>query len=279
MPSSNTEATSLEGLHILVTGSTDGIGAVTAEELGRAGAIVYVHGRNADKIERTLASLRERGVNAPRGFRADLASLADTAKLAKQIVAQVPQLDVLINNAGIGTGGSRSQREISQDGFELRFAVNYLATFVLTRNLIAAGRIPRAVIHVSSIGQEDLDFDDLMLERHYSGVSAYCRSKLAQILFAFDLAESHPRIKTHALHPGTYLDTNMVRQAGVRPLGSAGEGADAILFVTRHALSDSPNGLYFDQQRTARPLPQAYDRTARARLRKASEELAAPFLS
>ncbi|WP_394842410.1 SDR family NAD(P)-dependent oxidoreductase [Pendulispora brunnea] len=273
--------TSLEGLHILITGSTDGIGAVTAEELGRAGAIVYVHGRNAEKIERTLASLRGHGINAPRGFQADLASLEETAKLAERIVAEVPQLDVLINNAGVGTGdqtGKRGQREISQDGFELRFAVNYLAPFVLTRNLIAAGRIPRAVIHVSSIGQEDIDFDDLMLEQHYSGTSAYCRSKLAQILFTFDLAESHPAIKTHALHPGTYLDTNMVRKAGIRPLGNAGEGADAILFVTRHALSDGPNGLYFDQQRTARPLPQAYDRTARTRLRKVSEELAAPFL-
>jgi len=272
--------TSLRGLHILVTGSTDGIGAITAEELARAGAVVYVHGRNADKIERTLASLRGLAANAtpPGGaFQADLASLADTAKLAEQVAAKVPQLDVLINNAGIGT---RGPREISKDGFELRFAVNYLAPFVLTRNLIASGRgtIPHAVINVSSIGQADLDFDDLMFERDYSSTSAYCRSKLAQILFTLDLAESHPAIKTHALHPGTYLDTNMVRKAGVRPLGPAKDGADAILFVTRHALSDGPNGLYFNRQHTARALPQAYDHAARARLRKASEEFAAPFM-
>ncbi|WP_394827194.1 SDR family NAD(P)-dependent oxidoreductase [Pendulispora albinea] len=266
----------LRGQHILVTGATDGIGALTADALARAGSIVYPHGRNAEKVERTVASLRAHGgaAIAPRGFVADLASLEETARLARE----VPQLDVLINNAGIGTGGSRGVRETSRDGHELRFAVNYLAPFLLTRNLIAQGRAPKVVINVSSIGQEEIDFDDPMLERGYSGSSAYCRSKLAQILFTFDLAETHPTIKTHALHPGTYLDTNMVRGANIRPLGPARDGADATLFVLNHALENGPSGQYFNQQHLARPLDQAYDRTARKQLRSLSERLTAPYL-
>ncbi|HWL88645.1 MAG TPA: SDR family NAD(P)-dependent oxidoreductase [Polyangiaceae bacterium] len=277
-PSQPSES-ALEGLHVLVTGSTDGIGRHTAESLVRAGSIVHVHGRSADKIERTVAALEKekKGARVPRGFLADLASLEETAGLARKIVEEVPRLDVIIHNAGIGTAGKA--RETSRDGYELRFAVNYLAPFLLTRNLIAAGRAPRALINVSSIGQEELDFDDLMSERHYSGISAYCRSKLAQILFTFDVAETHPELKTHALHPGTYLDTNMVRRAGVQPLGSPAEGADATVFVLRHALSDGPSGLYFDQQRPSRAHPQAYDRAARERLRKASENLTAEFLT
>ena len=270
---------SLHGLRILVTGSTDGIGALTADALARAGSIVYVHGRNAEKVDRTITSLRAHSSkeNAPRGFLADLASLEETARLAREVAAEVPPIDVLINNAGIGTGGSQGTRETSRDGYELRFAVNYLAPFLLTRNLIAAGHTSRAVINVSSIGQEEIDFDDLMLENHYSGMSAYCRSKLAQILCTIDIAETYPGVKCHALHPGTYLDTNMVRRANVRPLGPASRGADATIFVLNHALGTGQSGLYFNQEKPTRAHAQAYDRVARERLRAISERLTAPF--
>ncbi len=281
MSTTNESRASLEGLHAVVTGATDGIGARTAEALTRAGSIVYVHGRNADKIARSTDALQKiRKGNPvlagaePRGFQADLASLEETARLAREIAEAIPKLDVLVNNAGVGTSGGR---DLSRDGYELRFAVNYLAPFVLTRNLIRLGRAPRAVINVSSIGQAEINFNDLMLEHQFSGTTAYCRSKLAQILFTIDLAEQYPAIKTNALHPGTYLDTNMVRRAGVRPLGEPTEGADAILFVLQRAL-EGESGLYFDQKREARAHAQAYDRVARQRLRKASEELAQRFL-
>jgi len=263
----------MASMHILVTGSTDGIGSATAEALVRTGHVVYIHGRNADKVARKVAT------GAARGFVADLASLEETARLAREVAEAVPELDVLINNAGVGTGGRAGQRETSRDGYELRFAVNYLAPFLLTRNLLARGLPRRAVINVSSIGQEPLDFDDPMLERSYSGASAYCRSKLAQVMFTIDLASQYPQIKTHALHPGTYLDTNMVRTAGVTPFGPPERGADSILAVLQEALADGPSGRYFDEDRPSRANPQAYDPTARHHLRTLSEKLTTAFLT
>ena len=143
---------------------------------------------------------------------------------------------MLINNAGVGTAGETKDRELSRDGYELRFAVNYLAPFLLTEELLARGLPRRAIINVASAGQEPLDFDDLMTERDYSGMRAYCRSKLALIMMSFDLAELNAALQVHALHPGTYLDTAMVRKAGIRPLGPASRGGQSILGVLSTAL-------------------------------------------
>ena len=152
---------SLEGKNILVTGSTDGIGLLAAESLVRAGAVVWVHGRDAEKVERSAQTLSRFGARA-RGFVADLASLEQTSGLARKVAADVPELDVLVNNAAVGFGSDRQRRELSHDGFELRFAVNYLAPFLLTELLLEQWLPSRAVINVSSIGQEPLDFSDLM---------------------------------------------------------------------------------------------------------------------
>ena len=119
---------------------------------------------------------------------ADLASLAEVRSLADAVRRDADRLDALVNNAGIGTSGSK--RELSADGFELRFAVNYLAGFLLTRLLLPmlTSRTSARIVNVSSAGQQAIDFSDVMLARGYSGVRAYCQSKLAQILFTFDLA-------------------------------------------------------------------------------------------
>jgi NAD(P)-dependent dehydrogenase (short-subunit alcohol dehydrogenase family) len=116
---------------------------------------------------------------------ADFSSLAEVRHLVRQ---QCDRLDILINNAGIGSGGSAGKRETSQDGHELRFAVNYLAGFLLTRVLLPLLMLgkPARIVNVSSLGQHPIDFDDVMLTRGYSGSRAYAQSKLAQIMFTFD---------------------------------------------------------------------------------------------
>src|SRR5215470_5361231 len=129
---------------------------------------------------------------------------------------------------GIGTAGARPT---SAEGFELRFAVNYLAGFLLTLLLLPLikNSAPARIVNVSSAGQQPIDFGDVMLTRGYSGTRAYCQSKLAQIMFTIDLGAvlEHTGVTATCLHPATYMDTSMVRRAGVRPLVE--EGALAIL--------------------------------------------------
>src|SRR4030095_16807279 len=129
--------------------------------------------------------------------------------------------------------GDRPGRQTSQDGHELRFAVNYLAGFLLTRLLLplVTASAPARIVNVSSAGQQAIDFDDVMLTRGYSGVRAYCQSKLAQILFTIDFAEELKGSGNAAncLHPSTYMNTTMVRQSGTTPMSSVETGADAIL--------------------------------------------------
>src|SRR5581483_7858440 len=156
-------------------------------KLAAAGATVLVHGRDE---ERGAEVLRELG--GGRFYRADLASLEEVRALANQVLAGEQQLDVLVNNAGIGTTlPGDGERMESHDGYELRFAVNYLAGYLLTRLLLPRliESAPARIVNVSSAGQAPIDFDDVMLERRYSGVQAYCQSKLAQVMMTFDLAE------------------------------------------------------------------------------------------
>jgi NAD(P)-dependent dehydrogenase (short-subunit alcohol dehydrogenase family) len=206
-----------------------------------------------------------------------LSSLAEVRRLAEDLRREHTRLDVLINNAGIGAGGALPGRCESRDGHELRFAVNYLAGFLLTRlllPLLKAGA-PARIVNVASAGQQAIDFSDCLLTRGYSGRRAYCQSKLAQILFTFDLADelSSAGVTVNALHPATYMDTAMVRGDGVAPVTSVDEGADAILALARSPEMAGRTGLYFDGLRPSRAAPQAYDAAARTRLRALSFEL------
>ena len=148
---------------------------------------MLVHGRDRARGEAVAEEVRRRGGSAT-FYAADLSSLAAVRDLAEVVGRDHDHLDVLVNNAGIGFG--RGRREVSADGFELRFAVNYLAGFLLTRLLLPrlGGEKPSRIVNVASIGQQAIDFSDVMLERGYSGVSAYRQSKLAQIMFTIDLA-------------------------------------------------------------------------------------------
>jgi NAD(P)-dependent dehydrogenase (short-subunit alcohol dehydrogenase family) len=177
---------------ILVTGSTDGLGKATARELAVHGATVVLHGRDQARCEAALREIREATRNEHlRAHLADFSALVLVRRLAEEIQSDYDRLDVLINNAGIGGSGRRQE---SQDGYELVFAVNYLAPFLLTTLLLPLLRrsAPARIVNVASAGQAPIDLDDLMgamLTRDFDPLHAYRRSKLAQIMFTFELAE------------------------------------------------------------------------------------------
>jgi NAD(P)-dependent dehydrogenase (short-subunit alcohol dehydrogenase family) len=259
---------------ILVTGATDGLGRALATELARQGATLLVHGRSPERLAETVAHIRAAtGNDRLRPYRADFSELAQVRRLADDVIAHESRLDVLVNNAGIGTvvpgGGERME---SKDGYELRFAVNYLAGFLLTRRLLPllTASAPARIVNVSSAGQQAIDFDDVMLTHGYSGVRAYCQSKLAQILFTIDLAEQldGTGVTVNALHPATYMPTKIVAS----PISTLEEGVRA---TGRLALDDlgGATGRYFNGVREARADPQAYDPEARRKLRALSEQL------
>jgi NAD(P)-dependent dehydrogenase (short-subunit alcohol dehydrogenase family) len=258
---------------ILVTGSTDGVGRYVAERLAADGASVILHGRDRARGEALVERIVKRGGKA-RFLRADLALLDDVRALAQAVRSETGGLDVLVNNAGVGTAGAK--REVSADGFELRFAVNYLAGFLLTRLLLPLieARAPSRIVNVSSAGQQPIDFDDVMLTHGYSGVRAYCQSKLAQILFTVDLAgELKDRnVTVNCLHPATYMDTTMVRLSGTRPISTVEDGGTAILQLVESPELEGRSGLYFNGLRESSANAQAYDPGARKRLRALSFE-------
>ncbi|WP_137931980.1 SDR family oxidoreductase [Mesorhizobium comanense] len=269
----------LKNKTILITGSTDGVGRVVARRLGAAGARVLLHGRDAARGKATVAEIEAAGGKAE-FLAADLASLAEVRRLAGAVRARTDRLDILINNAGIGTSGQNARRQVSVDGYELRFAVNYLAGFLLTSELLSLlkASAPARILNVASAGQQAIDFDDVMLTKGYSGVRAYCQSKLAQILFTIDLAEQlkGSGVTVNALHPASYMDTTMVRQAGVTPWSSVETGADAILNLAASPTLEGRSGLYLDGLRESRADAQAYDAGARQKLRELSLDLGGP---
>ncbi|MCA0027743.1 MULTISPECIES: SDR family NAD(P)-dependent oxidoreductase [unclassified Mesorhizobium] len=261
---------------ILITGSTDGVGRVVAQRLGAGGARVLVHGRDAARGKAGVADIEAAGGKAE-FFAADLASLAEVRRLAETVREKTARLDILINNAGVGTAGQNAKRQVSADGYELRFAVNYLAGFLLTEGLLPLlkASAPARIVNVASAGQQAIDFSDVMLTHGYSGVRAYCQSKLAQILFTIDLAEQlkGSGVTVNALHPASYMNTTMVRQAGVTPWSSVETGAEAIVNLATSPALEARSGLYFDGLRESRADAQAYDARARQQLRDLSLDL------
>ena len=264
------------GKTALITGSTDGVGRMVAKTLGARGVRVLVHGRDRERGERVVAEIQAAGGSA-KFLGADLAALAEVRRLADMVQQTTDHLELLVNNAGLGSGGAKGARQASADGYELRFAVNYLAGFLLTDLLLPLIRrsAPARIVNVSSLGQQAIDFADVMLTRGYSGSRAYCQSKLAQILFTIDLAREleGSGVTVNALHPATYMDTTMVRQSGVTPISSVAEGAEAILKLATSPELEGRSGLFFNGRREARADAQAYDAKARQRLKTVSREL------
>ncbi|OED00735.1 SDR family NAD(P)-dependent oxidoreductase [Rhizobium sp. YK2] len=259
---------------IFITGSTDGLGRRIAERLSQPGTHILLHGRDRNRGQEVAASILEAGGTAS-FFQADFSSLAEVHRLATAVIAAHLHLDALVNNAGIAD--FHGPRRESGDGFELNFAVNYLAPFLLTHLLkpILGIERPSRIVNVAAAGQVPIDFDNVMLTRDYDGRRACAQSKLANIMHAFDLAQEldPSRVTANALHPATFMDTAMVRATGFTPVNSINTGADAVLALLTRPDLGGKSGLYFDGQREAKANEQAYDAHARRQLQDLSFNL------
>jgi NAD(P)-dependent dehydrogenase (short-subunit alcohol dehydrogenase family) len=263
----------------LITGATDGLGRGVAQRLAADGATLLLHGRDPDRLATTAREIREAtGNDRLTAHRADLASLDEVRALADDVERSTPVLHVLINNAGIGTGRpDKTTRQESRDGHELRLAVNYLAPFLLTQRLLPLLRrsAPARIVHVASLGQAPVDFDDVVLQRAYSGGRAYTQSKLAQITSGFELADRLPagEVTVNSLHPATYMPTKIVLQQAGHSIDSLEEGVDATVRLATAPELEGVTGRFYDRQAEARADDQAYDPEARRRLWDHSLEL------
>lgn len=258
---------------ILITGATDGLGSEVARQLARPGVTLLLHGRNAERARRNIEFAQSRGATA-KFYGADLESLRDVQRVARAIGDENRSIDIIINNAGIGPGAT-DERQWSHDGYELILAVNYLSHVLLTDMLLPTLAKGARIVNVSSAGQQPLDFDDLMMDQGYSGVRAYCQSKLAMIMWSFDLAEALATrgVAVTTLHPASMMDTTLVRKAGVPIASTVAEGAAAVLNLVEGLDAKVITGQYFDRMQPSRAHEQAYDRGARDRLRAATREM------
>jgi NAD(P)-dependent dehydrogenase (short-subunit alcohol dehydrogenase family) len=258
---------------VLITGSTDGLGREVARRLAATGAHIIVHGRNRERGLALVEEIRQSGKGSAAFYAADLASLAEVRRLGEAVLRDYDRLDVLVNNAGIWL--TRGERQTSADGHEQHFAVNYLSGFLLTRMLLPRllQSAPARIVNVASIAQTPIDFDNVMLERNYSGGRAYGQSKLAQIMFTFDLASEleGKRVTVNAVHPATMMNTSMVLNAGAQPRSTVEEGTEAVLQLV--STPDLAGGQYFNGLRPTRANAQAYDEAAREKLRTLSNRL------
>jgi NAD(P)-dependent dehydrogenase (short-subunit alcohol dehydrogenase family) len=264
---------------ILITGATDGLGRALAGRLARDGEALILHGRDIGRLARVAEEIAAVGqAPAARTVVADLADLAQVRRLAGDVRDTTDRLDVLVSNAGIGSGEPDGhERRTSADGYELRFAVNFLAGFLLTAELLPLLRAsaPARVVNVASLGQYPIDFDDLMLERGYDGSRAYAQSKLAQIMAGFELASRIPaaEVTVNSLHPATYMPTKMVLEEIGRHVDSIEDGVAATHRLVSDPVLAGTTGAFFDRTREARAHAQAYDPRARAELWRRAIEL------
>ncbi len=282
---------------VLVTGSTDGIGKQTALELARLGYRVILHGRNLARIQQTQAEIALAVPTARlEAAAADFSSLNQVRAMATKVIDRFPRLDALVNNAGV----YQHERQLSQDGFELHFAVNHLAHFLLTHLLLERLRhsAPARIVTVSSGMHESgrIEFDNLQGERKFSGGRSYSNSKLANVLFTFELAErlrasgEAPELKgvtpelkgvtpellgvtANALDPGA-VDTKMLRAnyPGFKGTSLARGAATSVYLVTSPEVA-GVSGQYFKNSRPAPSSPLAQDAALRQEFWKISERL------
>lgn len=278
----------MQGKVVLVTGATAGIGLVTARELARLGATVVGVGRNAEKSARVAESIRAASDNVSLEFLvADLSVQAEVHKLAAEFKQKYARLDVLINNAG----AYFMRREVSVDGIELTWALNHLAYFLLSSSLldVLKATAPARIVNVSSEAhrRSKLNFDDLENRRSYNGFLAYGQSKLANVLFTYELASrlAGTGVTANALHPG-FVATQFGHNNGavVRALMrfiqrfgglSPEQGAQTSLHLAASPEVEGVTGKYFDNRRAVPSSPESYDEAGARRLWEISERMTA----
>jgi len=265
----------ISGKTILITGATDGLGKLVAKHLVEKGAVVLLHGRNLEKGKTLVNELSKVGEVAY--YNADYASFEEVKKMSELILKEQSQIDILINNVGIGKGKFPSKREVSRDGMELRLAVNYLSHVLLTEKLLSL--LPENtgnIINVASIGQEPIDFSNLMLEKDYEGFWAYKRSKTALIMYTVELANrlKSRGIKVNAIHPASLMNTKMVTEEWDYTLTTVDEGAEAV----ESLLFTDKTGEYFDGKHLSKAISQVYDVNARKKLMEMTMDLLKDFV-
>lgn len=268
----------------LITGATSGIGKAAALQLAQLGASVVMVGRNPQTTAAAIQEIRGQSNNdRVESMLADLSSQEQVRLLAKNFQARYQRLDVLVNNAG----ALMLSRQQSVDGIEMTFALNHLNYFLLTSLLLDTlkSSSPARIINVASDSHQDahLKFDDLQLEKNYGGYKAYGRSKLANLLFTYELDRrlQGSNVTVNAMHPGLvatkFLANNGVRgrvyNLFVRLVGrSAARGAKTITYLASSPDVEGVSGKYFVEDGLVQSSPASYDKDAAVRLWKVSEE-------
>jgi NAD(P)-dependent dehydrogenase (short-subunit alcohol dehydrogenase family) len=278
----------MRGRVCLVTGATSGIGKATAHALATKGASVLLVGRDPQKGEATAREIREATANEDVEFlRADLSSQASIRELADRVLAEHDRLHVLVNCAGAFFRDGR----VTIDGLEMTFALNHLAYFLLTTLLLdlLQGTAPARIVNVTSGAQSmgRIDFEDLQGERRYRGQAAYNQSKLANVLFTYELARrlDGTGMIVNCVHPG-WVRTDFGRRnqplawrlmiAVVVPfMRSPEKGAETVVYLASDPEVETVTGKYFHDLKPRRSSRLSYDEVVAARLWQVSEELTA----
>jgi NAD(P)-dependent dehydrogenase (short-subunit alcohol dehydrogenase family) len=259
---------------ILITGSTDGIGKQTALDLAKTGATILLHGRNPPKGERVLHEIRkETGNGRIEIFIADLASLKQVRSLAEQVRQNHNTIHVLINNAGV----YENTHKITPDGFEMSFAVNHLAPFLLTYlllDLLKRGA-PSRIINVSSIAHSSsIDFENLQGEKRYGGYEAYALSKLCNILFTYKLARmlQGTGVTVNCLHPGT-ISTKLLKTGWGMGGSPVTHGSRTSVYLATAPELEGVTGKYFINRKQNKSSGISYNQETQTKLWHISEQL------
>lgn len=233
---------------ILITGSTDGIGKLAAIKLAKDGHRVYLHGRDGEKLQKVLSEVKTQTDTDPAGgFTADFSDLNAVREMAGQVRQELPKLDVLINNAGV----FESPVSQTEDGLDIRFAVNYLAPYLLTHALLPLLKeadAPR-VLNVSSAAQSPVSLPALKGEENLSARSAYAQSKLALAMWNTQLAETEPELTAIVVNPGSLLNTKMVEEAFGHHQSPAEKGGDILYELAVSKQYNNASGKYFDNDK------------------------------
>lgn len=279
------EEINLQGKICLVTGSSSGIGKVTARELARAGATVVMVCRNRAKGEAAQKEICEAtGSEKVDLLIADLSSLADVRRMVSEFKQHYEQLHILINNAG----AVNSTRKITSEGYEATFVTNYLAPFLLTELLrdVLKASAPARIVNVSSLAhaRADINFADLQSEKRYNTWTAYGQAKLALILYTYELARQlqGSGVTVNALHPGVIASnfdqglSNFMRRGWklMTPfLASVEQGAQTTLYLATSPAVEGVSGKYFSNRKETKSSRRSYDEAVSRNLWKVSEEL------